>query len=254
VLVIATLRAISSPAVGATSPFCENGLGVVDCGTERCAMGIATRCGAQTDPLPYFDVGRGSLERGAWSWAMVGLAAPALPSGCLVAQPSEIPDVRHAPTILPDESPPVDAPLLNWPTEGFSASVQADPGAVFSWAVFYDYDPGVCASTTCAPLQENRVTAPANGSLVKVSFMLLPSMMPVDGLCHRVDLVVADQSGSTVPPFYTPLPDGLGGDVVTWWYAGGLGLPDCTPYAGPLPDGGYSIPEAASDSPPPVPE
>jgi hypothetical protein len=185
---------------------------------------------------------------------LVGLAASALPSGCLVAEPPEIPEVRNAPAILPDESPPVDEPLLNWPKQGFSAWVQSDPGAIFSWAVFYDYDPGVCASVVCAPLQETLVSAPADGALVQVSFMLPPAESPVDGLCHRVDLVVADKSASSVPPFYTPSPEGLGGDVATWWYTGGLGLPDCKPYKGPLPDGGYSIPEAATDSPPPVPE
>jgi hypothetical protein len=192
---------------------------------------------------------------------LVGLAASALPSGCLVAEPPEILDVRHAPAILPDESPPVDEPLLNWPTQGFSVWVQADPGAVFSWAAFYDYDPGVCAPCAlgtcpsgCTPFDHFGVTPPADGAPVQVSFMLPPMLMPVDGLCHRVDLVVADQSASGMQPFYTPSPDGLGGDVATWWYTGGLGLPDCNPYVGPLPDGGYSIPEAATDSPPPVPE
>jgi len=185
----------------------------------------------------------------------LGLATSILPAGCLTAYPPDLPAVEHRPTILPDESPEVDVPMVVWPSV-FIANVDVDPGQVFSWAAFYDYDPG----NPTYPFDRNSVSAPSGGGPANISFSHLP---PTDGLCHRIDLVVADafdQSGAPSPTsFRSPAPsdgggDVLGGDVATWWYTGGLVFGNCSPFGGALPDGGFPFPDAPSDSPPPVPE
>ncbi len=191
----------------------------------------------------------------------LGLAASGMPSGCLTAYPPPLPDVQHRPTILPDEVPAVDVPLVDWPTDGtFSAYLDVDPGSPYTWAAFLDYDP----SDPTDPFHRNPIAygppAPAvGGGPISISFS---ETMPSDGLCHRIDLVVANafgQNGSVSPStpqyFRSPSPDaGLGGDVVTWWYTGGLPFGACNPYGGALPDGGFPFPDAPSDSLPPVPE
>jgi hypothetical protein len=185
----------------------------------------------------------------------LGLAASILPAGCLTAYPPDLPVVQHRPTILPDEVPEVDVPMVMWP-KLFIANVDVDPGQVFSWAAFIDYDPG----NPTYPFDGNSVPAPPGGGPANVSFA---RAMPTDGLCHRIDLVVADafdRSGAPSPTSYrSPAPEDAGGDVVggdvaTWWYTGGLVFGNCSPYGGALPDGGFPFPDAPSDSPPPVPE
>jgi hypothetical protein len=152
---------------------------------------------------------------------------------------------------LPDESPEIDVPLVDWPTE-FSAYVQVDSGASFFWAAFLDFDPGNASNNVFV---FHTATALPGGGPVNVSFRFPPEP---DGFCHRIDLVVADTLGAaggpTVPSYFHTPAGALGGDVVTWWYTGGLGLGACSPYGGPLPDGGFPLPDASSDSPPPVPE
>ena len=188
----------------------------------------------------------------------LSLAASWLAAGCLTADPPPLPEVQHRPTILPDEDPPVDVPLVDWPPDGtFIAQLDVDPGSSYTWAALLDYDP----SNPSTPLDKTIVgysppqVAPAGGPF-NISFSAGP--MPVDGLCHRIDLVVANafgQNGPLSPSYFrSPAPDaGLGGDVVTWWYTGGLSFGACSPYGGPLPDGGFPL-DAASDSLPPVPE
>lgn len=199
-----------------------------------------------------------SLHRRSFGLAAVSgtmcaasFAVATIPAGCLTAPPPALPDVQHRPTILPDESPAVDVPLVDWPA-GFSAYVQVDPGAPFYWAAFLDFDPGNPAS---AVYIFHLASALPGGGPVNVYFSFAPQP---DGLCHRIDLVVGDTFGSpglptTPSSFHTPT-GANGGDVVTWWYTGGLGLAACSPYGGPLPDGGFPLPDASSDSPPPVPE
>jgi hypothetical protein len=187
----------------------------------------------------------------------LGLAASILPAGCLTAYPPDLPVVQHRPTILPDEVPEVDVPMVMWP-QLFVAYVDVDPGQVFSWAAFLDYDPG---NPTYPFYRKDSMPAPPGGGPATVSFS---QPMPPDGLCHRIDLVVADafndQSGELSPTSYrSPAPsdaggDVLGGDVATWWYTGGLVFGNCSPFGGALPDGGFPFPDAPSDSPPPVPE
>jgi hypothetical protein len=187
------------------------------------------------------------------STGTLGFAASTVAIGCLTAPPPALQEVSHRPTILPNETPPIDVPLVYWPADDlFSAYVDVDPGASFAWAAFEDYNPSAAFS---GPFRTAPGSALPGGGPVPVSFIL--SQPPDDGLCHRIDLVVADMFGPGVPTdpsfFHTPT-GSYGGDVVTWWYTGGLGIANCSPYGGALPDGGYPLPDASSDSPPPVPE
>ncbi len=212
--------------------------------------------------------------------ACIGVAVPVLAisvltvaSGCLTAQPPDLPEISHRPTIVADEVPSTYAPLVEWPTDRtFIVHVQADPGTFFIWAAFFDYNPSVATAPSNPFVNPfSLITTPKAASFdgvpVEVSFQLSPEMIETtmaDGLCHRIDLVVATafaQSGIVNSPayFYTPSPTmsmggDLGGDVVTWWYTGGLDLASCSPYGGALPDGGYPAPDAPSDGPPLVPE
>jgi hypothetical protein len=181
----------------------------------------------------------------------LGLAASSIAVGCLTAPPPALQEVNHRPTILPDEMPPVDVPLVDWPADDrFIAYVDVDPGASFVWAAFFDYDP-----TSGGVFQTAPGSALPGGGPVPVTF--IREQPPNDGLCHRIDLVVADMFGPGAPAdptfFHTPT-GSYGGDVATWWYTGGIGFANCSPYGGALPDGGYPLPDASSDSPPPVPE
>jgi hypothetical protein len=182
------------------------------------------------------------------------VAVSAIQAACLTAPPPELPDSRHRPTIFHDEVVPADVPLVDWPADGtFLANVDVDPNTSFTWAAFLDYDPGNPAADS--PFDSRvSVPAPPGGGPAQVSFH---HAAPVpDGLCHRVDLVVADLfgRGGPISPSYFYSPEGTGGDMVTWWYTGGLAFSDCSPYAGALPEGGFPPPDAPSDSPPPVPE
>lgn len=185
--------------------------------------------------------------------AALAFAVSTVAAGCLTAPPPTLQQVNHRPTILPNETPPVDVPLVTWPLPPFIAYVDVDPGASFEWAAFMDFNPSDPTDASHIIQRASQSAAPGGGP-VQVSFT--PVLSPNDGLCHRIDLVVADTFGLPTIPNYYHMPAGdYGGDVVTWWYTGGLGLADCSPYdAGPLPDGGYPIPEASTDSPPPVPE
>jgi hypothetical protein len=185
-------------------------------------------------------------------------------AACLTAYPPPLPEVQHRPTILPDEDPPVDVPLVDWPTDGtFIAQVDVDPGSPFTWAAFLDYDPSDPTDLVHPnPIGYGPPVLAVGGGPISISFTtFLGGVMPADGFCHRIDLVVANAFGqnglspSTPQYFRSPSPDaGLGGDVVTWWYTGGLPFGTCSPYGGPLPDGGFPFPDAPSDSLPPVPE
>jgi hypothetical protein len=183
----------------------------------------------------------------------LGISVAATGAGCLAAYPPDLPEVpAHRPTILPDESPEIDVPMVEWPSL-FIANVEIDPGQSFVWGPFLDYDPIANPNPAISP-----VTVPPQlgDQPVNVSFSLA---MPPDGLCHRIDLLVADAFGRSGPfslnYFHTPSPEaGVGGDIVTWWYTGGLGLGDCSSlFGGSLPEGGFPF-DAPTDSPPPVPE
>jgi hypothetical protein len=179
-------------------------------------------------------------------------------SGCLTAQPPDLPEISHRPTILPDEVPSTFEPLVQWPIDGlFIVHVQVDPGSAYAWSAFFDYDPhdpsNPFAISPSDPVQ------PVGGAPVEVQFTVPAEDMMMDGFCHRIDFVVAAAFSTSARPsvasfFYTPSPTSLGGDVVTWWYTGGLYQASCSPYGGALPDGGYPPPDAAPDSPPLVPE
>jgi len=223
----------------------------------RLGRAVLRASSASSDMRVWLSTQRRSLRIAAIvaTAGSLGLATSILPAGCLTAYPPDLPAVEHRPTILPDESPEVDVPMVVWPSV-FIANVDVDPGQVFSWAAFYDYDPG----NPTYPFDRNSVSAPSGGGPANISFSHLP---PTDGLCHRIDLVVADafdQSGAPSPTsFRSPAPsdgggDVLGGDVATWWYTGGLVFGNCSPFGGALPDGGFPFPDAPSDSPPPVPE
>jgi hypothetical protein len=188
-------------------------------------------------------------------WLGAGAVA-VIQGACLTAYPPDLPPLpQHRPTILPDEFPAVDVPFGEWPALGFRVDVEIDPGQSFSWAIFEDYD---SAAPTSPVLYLLSVTGEPGASVVPLSIPL--PVPPDDGLCHRIDFVVAQSfapdgapfSGKNAAQFRSP--QGLGGDVVTWWYTGGASSTSCTPYGGALPEGGFVVPEASTDSPPPVPE
>src|SRR5580658_3156245 len=73
----------------------------------------------------------------------LGISIGATGAGCLAAYPPDLPSApAHRPTILPNESPEVDVPLVQWPAQ-FTVYVEVDPGQSFVWAPFLDYDPVV---------------------------------------------------------------------------------------------------------------
>src|SRR5208283_231282 len=98
------------------------------------------RAGLASSDMPFLS----SIPRRPFRLAAVGatmgalgLAISGMPAACLTAYPPPLPDVQHRPTILPDEVPAVDVPLLDWPRDGtFIAYLDVDPGSPYTWAAF----------------------------------------------------------------------------------------------------------------------
>ncbi len=208
---------------------------------------------ASSDMRSLRSTPRRALRLAAVSATMcaAGFAASTIPAGCLTAAPPTLPDVQHRPTILPDESPEVDVPLVDWPME-FQRIRASRPRSLLLLGRLLGLRPwrplgrAVRDSYGVRPPRrrprQRFLFSPTTSSTGSATG-LISSLAPHFGV------------GSPTMPSYFHTPTGaLGGDVVTWWYTGGLGLGSCSPYGGPLPDGGFPLPDASSDSPPPVPE
>src|SRR5271155_2792943 len=110
-------------------------------------------------------------------------AASTTAIGCLTAPPPALQEVTHRPTILPNEAPPIDVPLVDWPADDlFVAYVDVDPGASFEWAAFEDYNPS--AGSSIPYFYKGSGGAQPGGGPVSVTFT--PGQPPNDGLCHRI--------------------------------------------------------------------
>jgi hypothetical protein len=166
--------------------------------------------------------------------------------------PPDLPKLPvHRPTIIHDQAtPPADRALVEWPADGqFIVLVDADPNQTFQWAWFLDF--GIAA------VPPSYVHLPLPGGLTRVDFA--PGAPTADGSCHRLDFVVAPEFQGTPPDSFHQEGEGIGsdagpgGDIITWWYTGGLRNPASCGLAVSLPEGGFPLPEAASDGPPPVP-
>jgi hypothetical protein len=125
---------------------------------------------------------------------------------------------------LDDAVLPLGGPLFSWPSDNtFIVPVEVDVQApAFYYNVFVDY-----SAVTQQGLQLSGMgpMTPADGGVTLVLFHLIPPDTPT---CpHIINFTVANgfsPSNSSIAP------NGVGGDIVTWWYypAGGQG--GCPPY------------------------
>jgi hypothetical protein len=187
-------------------------------------------------------------------------AAGALIGGaCFVAPPPDLPNEPSGrPTILRDSVvPPADQILTSAqiPQDGMLTLVVPvvveDPTLPFQYRVFVDYDP--FTMTTLAAMggvQPTPGMLDAGVVLVQpqpLSFASPPLSTPY---CHRIDFFVAYSFYSGNTPF-----PGVMADSVSWFYnAGGTSSCPQSFDASAFGEGGLTIPDAAPDQLPVIPE
>ncbi|HXX67456.1 MAG TPA: hypothetical protein VEK07_09760 [Polyangiaceae bacterium] len=195
----------------------------------------------------------------AWAGPSIGGvgAACALASGCLTTAPPAVstPPLPR-PTILQDSVvPPPDQLLVELPSE-FAVPVQLqDPSETFRYDVFVDYP------TNPSPVIFPVTVTPSgaeDAGIVPVSFTPDEMNPPPDPTtCHTIQfLVVQDFAQVEAGPILYHVPNLVGGDSVTWFYAPGGGIDGCPVYDAGIfedgatpPDGEADAPSAADDSP-----
>jgi hypothetical protein len=159
---------------------------------------------------------------------------------CITAPPPTLPAIPpHRPTILHSSVvPPPDQILSVLPKE-FVVPIELDDSTQpFLWSVFVDYDPLTAPQPV---LDGTPFPPPADGGPTLVSFELHPPLDPA--FCHRIDFVVANSFTTS----FRRMPDGVGGDIVSWLYNAGGGPNGCPVYdAGLFQDGAFP-PDAPAD-------
>jgi hypothetical protein len=190
------------------------------------------------------------------------VAGALLAAACFVAPPPDLPSQPTGrPTILHDSVvPPADQVFTaaQIPRDGiftFLVPVQVeDPSLPFFWRVFIDYDP----FTATTPVTFGEVQAPpgsVDAGVIVVSIPLSFENSPLSTpYCHRIDFVVAYKFAFQ-DLLNVPAP-GVQADSVRWLY-NGAGGPNGCPLsfdASAFGEGGLSIPDAAPDQLPVVPE
>jgi hypothetical protein len=186
---------------------------------------------------------------------------------CFVAPPPDLPSQPPGrPTILHDSVvPPGDQILTSGtiPANGmftFLIPIEVDdPNLEFSWRVFVDFDP----YTTTVPVKAASVQPSSGGvdaGVIVVSFDLSFGDLPLSTpYCHRIDFVVASSFANKIDKgiILENVPtQGVVADSVRWLYAGPDGMMGCAQSfdASAFGDGGLTIPDAAPDGLPVVPE
>jgi hypothetical protein len=162
--------------------------------------------------------------------AACGVVLAAGVAACITAPPPDLPSTPVGPpTILAGSVfPPLDSFLVEWPAEFYATVRVPSPGETFVCEVVYDYlspqSPGYLA-------YQCPVTLALDGGTTLVDATL---PVPLGNVCpHRIDFIVANAFTSI------HVPDSVGGDMVTWYYAPGgtaLGCPTLDAGSGVLPD------------------
>jgi hypothetical protein len=194
------------------------------------------------------------------------VAGTLIGAACFVAPPPDLPNQPSGrPTILHDSVvPPADQILTSAqvPQGGvltFVVPVEVeDPTLPFLWRVFIDYDP-YSPTTTIPPPGGMGGVQPTPGML-DAGVTLVPFQLSFGSgtlstpYCHRIDFYVA-YSFNSLTGGNTPSP-GVVADSVTWLYNGAGGSSTCPQSfdASAFGEGGLTIPDAAPDQLPVVPE
>jgi hypothetical protein len=151
-------------------------------------------------------------------------------AACITAVPPGLPQLPpQRPTIVDDAVRPLEGPLYNWPSDNtFVVPVQVDvQSPAFNYNVFVDYS----VVTQEGVQQLSSPGAPPDAGITLVSFVLTPPDTPT---CpHVIDFLVAN--GFT-PSNSSFTPNGVGGDIATWWY-----YPDGAQGGCPAYDGGDGV-------------
>jgi hypothetical protein len=179
---------------------------------------------------------------------------------CFVAPPPDLPPQPSGrPTILRDSVvPPADQILTSAqiPQDGlltFVVPIEVeDPTVAFQWRVFVDYDPYAPVNGPSGGVQPTPGTVDAGVILVEPQVPFGSGTTLSTPYCHRIDFVVAYsfafQMGNTPSP-------GVVADSVSWFYnAGGTSTCPQSFDASAFGEGGLTIPDAAPDQLPVVPE
>jgi hypothetical protein len=167
------------------------------------------------------------LAAGSASAVACALAVAA----CITAPPPDLPQLPpRRPTIEDDAVQPPAGPLYDWPSDNtFIVPVQVDvQSPAFYYNVFVDY-----SAVTQQALQEFSGTGPGllDGGVTFVSFTLSQPDTPT---CpHIIDFLVATGFSPSNSSF---TPNGVGGDIATWWY-----YPDGAQGGCPAYDGGDGV-------------
>jgi hypothetical protein len=130
---------------------------------------------------------------------------------CITVPPPDLAtSPEHPPIIDDDGAVPVEGTTLGaWPATLSIPIELFDADASFEYEVFVDYDPMTTVAPDVGPIL---VRIPPN--LVDGGIYLLEvetPAAPLDGLCHKLEVVVAHAFVSV----HTP--DSVGGDSIGWW-------------------------------------
>jgi hypothetical protein len=195
------------------------------------------------------------------------VAGALIGAACFVAPPPDLPSQPTGrPTILHDSVvPPADQTLTSAqiPADGtltFQVPVEVeDSSLAFSWRVFIDFDP----YTTTLPATAGSVQPSSSGvdaGVIVVSFHLTFVDPPLSTpYCHRIDFVVASSFANPIAANNTleNVPaQGVVADSILWVYnraGGSMACPQSFD-ASAFGEGGLTIPDAAPDQLPVVPE
>jgi hypothetical protein len=161
---------------------------------------------------------------------------------CITVPPPDLAaSPLHAPIIDHDGAVPVEGTTLGtWPTTLSIPIELFDADATFEYEVFVDYEPTATVAPDVGPVREWVPPTLVDGGIFLLE--VTPPSAPLDGLCHKLEVDVAN---SFVSPH---TPDSLGGDSIWWWY-GPNGCPASWQQDGAFPaDAPYDGIQLAPDS------
>jgi hypothetical protein len=172
---------------------------------------------------------------GSISLALGGAAfAAVLGAACvLIEPPGELPPlIAQRPVILHQLVVPSSAQILqSWPIDGFTVPIQLAAGSTaVQWQAFVDNEVNKADTIPRTDPVSDVVTLP-------VQLDRPPDLTA----CHTIEIMVANRF------VRDHVPDALGGDDVTWFYAPGGSLDRCPVFDAGLIDAGLDAGDGATE-------